>query len=214
LRFVATLELTHGSTTAAPLPPFLLEPNTSLSLSQFGLEFVYTPQSFVQNHPEQSARINEHILRLATREGKILDLYCGFGVTAIAMAKTGAAVTGVELNEASIKLAKRNAATNKVEVEFICADVANYLAPALRKQKPDLILVNPPRTGLDTSVSAALAKSGVESIIYVSCMPQTLARDLAVLVASGYRIEECQPYDMFPQTTHVETLVLLRKQNV
>lgn len=185
----------------------------NLSLSQHGLIFNYSPLSFVQNHPEQSEKLSSELIELVVATGakSVFDLYCGFGVSAIALAKAGINVTAVEGNAEAINLARKNASLNRANVEWVCDDVARFITPALRRSKPDAIIVNPPRTGLATKVVDALIKSKVSTIAYVSCMPQTLARDLALLCAGGYKVALCQPYDMFPQTTHVETLVLLTK---
>lgn len=181
-----------------------------LGFEQHGLIFQYTPLSFVQNHAEQSAKIGERVVSAVLSSGarRVFDLYCGFGVTAIALAKKGVRVVGVENNSESIRLARVNAKTNAVSAEWVCDDVAKVIGPLLGKHKPDAIVVNPPRTGLAPKVTSALLESHASTIIYVSCMPQTLARDLKVLCAK-YRITECQPYDMFPQTTHVESVVVL-----
>lgn len=187
--------------------------DVELGFSQGDHKFGYTALSFVQNHAEQSAKINQRIFDIVAASGakSVFDLYCGFGVTAIGLAKLGVKVIGVESNPESIRLAKLNASANHAKVEFVCEDVASFLKSRLHTSMPDLIVVNPPRTGLAPSVVQSLAHSGCKHLIYVSCMPQTLARDLAVLTESGYAISECQPYDMFPQTTHVETMVNLCK---
>jgi 23S rRNA (uracil1939-C5)-methyltransferase len=184
--------------------------DVTLSFVQHGLEFVYTPLSFVQSHPEQSAKLSQQVIDEVVSSGakSVFDLYSGFGISAIALAKDGLRVTGVESNPESIRLAKLNAQTNDVQVDWVCDDVASFLR-ASKHQSPDVIIVNPPRTGLDAKVTEMLAKSKAHKIIYVSCMPQTLARDLAILSKSGYNVDSCQPYDMFPQTTHVETVAVL-----
>jgi len=184
--------------------------DTSLRFEQHGLAFQYTPLSFVQNHAEQSAKISESVVNAVIASGaqRVFDLYCGFGVTAIALAKKGARVVGVENNPESIRLARLNAATNGANAEWVCDDVAKVILTLLKRHKPDAIIVNPPRTGLASKVTSALLESDARTIVYVSCMPQTLARDLKVLCGK-YRIDDCQPYDMFPQTTHVETVVVL-----
>lgn len=232
-RFVGHLKLEFGFVAsvlqgAQPLPDFFQGfvisfnsdhhsiGDTSLKLAEQGRDFTYTVHSFVQNHEEQSAKINSHISELVAKRGakSVFDLYCGFGVNAILLAKSGAQVTAVESNPDSIRLAKQNADLNGAVVDFVCDDVARFIKNGIAKNKPDLVIVNPPRTGLSPSVAKALSASDCPDIIYVSCMPQTLARDLAVLISGGYSISECQPYDMFPQTTHVETLVSLRRLRV
>jgi tRNA/tmRNA/rRNA uracil-C5-methylase (TrmA/RlmC/RlmD family) len=176
-----------------------------------GLHFQYNEHAFVQAHPTQSARLYGDLIQPAK---KVLDLYCGIGVTSLLFAKQGAQVVGVEGNAEAIRLAKLNAQHNQIQsVMWHTANVDDVAQALCDEHRPDLILVNPPRTGLNKPVIDALIKSGANQIFYVSCMPSTLARDLALLTASAYRIANCQPYDMFPQTTHVETFVRLIATN-
>lgn len=184
--------------------------DVALGFVEHGLTFRYSPMSFVQAHAEQSEKLSDQVIDEVTKSGAgaVLDLYCGFGVTAIVLAKRGLSVTAIEGNAESIKLAQTNAMLNAANVNWICDDVGKRLK-LLNSKERDVVIVNPPRTGLAPPVANALAKSHIGRIVYVSCMPQTLARDVAILAALGYRVVLCQPYDMFPQTTHVETLVVL-----
>lgn len=175
-----------------------------------GLEFCYSARAFMQNHPEQSVNIYKQILSIVekSRPQHILDLYCGIGISSLLLVKKGYTVTGVELNREAFQLAKLNAKNNQLsQATFIEADVKEVL-PALLK-KHDCVIINPPREGLDPEVIETLLKSPVKELIYISCMPSTLARDLKKL-SEKYQIITCQPYDMFPQTAHVETLVYLK----
>lgn len=177
-----------------------------------GMSFQYSPTTFVQNHPEQSLNIYRKVLSLAleSHPKAALDLYCGIGVTSLLMAKSGIKVQGVEYSPEAVKIAKVNALNNKItNVDFVKGDVGRLLKGLVSKLKPELILVNPPREGLGPEVIKGLLEAKPEQIIYVSCMPATLARDLKKLV--GYRVTYCEPYDMFPQTTHLETIVRLVK---
>lgn len=177
------------------------------------LTFRFTPQAFVQNHPEQSLKIYQHICQLTTSGQKnILDLYCGFGITSLLLARQGHQVTGIEVNPKAIEFAKANATANHLtSVKFERGDVEEWM-PRLTTPYPDLVLMNPPRTGLSDGVVQALLKLKPKEMIYISCMPSTLARDLAKLCQSAYQVKECAVYDMFPQTAHVETLVYLQAQ--
>lgn len=171
------------------------------------MKFAYSPEAFVQTHPDQSEAIYQKILQhLRTKKRKrVLDLYGGIGVTASLIAKEGVAVTSVELNRAAVELAKRNFAANALrEGEFLCADVSNYLKK--NSLNPfDLIIANPPREGIAPEALKLLAESKTD-ILLISCMPTTLARDLKLLVEAGYSLEWVEGYDMFPQTSHMETV--------
>jgi len=175
-----------------------------------GLNFKITPQTFIQNHPEQSTNINRKICEIANKNNKqkILDLYCGFGMVSLLVAKHHI-VIGVEYNRESIDFAKNNAKINQIEIQFLQADVEKALPQLIKQNKFDLIIVNPPRAGLRKQVIKTLLQAKAREIIYVSCMPPTLARDLKDLCHETYKIKDCIAYDMFPQTAHVETLVHL-----
>ncbi|MBS4164440.1 putative RNA methyltransferase pc0248 [Candidatus Protochlamydia amoebophila] len=179
------------------------------------LIFRFTPQAFIQNHPEQSLYIYKKICSLTTqlKSKKILDLYCGFGITSLLLANQGHFVTGIEYNSDAIRFAKENSKLNHLpHVEFLEGDVEKILPICLKSQKcVDLVIVNPPRIGLSKSVIKILMSALPEDMIYISCMPSTLARDLSILCEDLYKIHECTAYDMFPQTSHVETLVHLKK---
>ncbi len=177
-----------------------------------GMDFIYSSEAFVQTHPDRSEAIYHKIVEHVriTSKKRILDLYGGIGVTACLVAGEGAAVTSVELSKGAVQLAQRNLKLNGAkEGESICADVADFL----RKRDLsayDLVIANPPREGIAPEPLQLLAASGKE-ILLISCMPTTLARDIKILVASGYSLEWVEGYDMFPQTTHLETVAYLRR---
>lgn len=180
-----------------------------------GLLFRFTPQAFVQNNPEQSTNIYKHICTLTGEHSprKILDLYCGFGITSLLLSRQGHAVTGIEYNPDAIRFAQDNGYLNHLkQAHFIQGDVEKILPHWLKTNDPDLILMNPPRTGLSKGVVQMVLKAKPNELIYVSCMPATLARDLALLCQNHYEIQQCIVYDMFPQTAHVETLIYLKKK--
>ncbi|MBH1989025.1 MAG: class I SAM-dependent RNA methyltransferase [Myxococcaceae bacterium] len=164
---------------------------------------------FIQAHPEQSSRLYADILERVNqlKLSRVLDLYCGIGILTQKLAQSGHAVTALELNSKAIEIAKRQ--DRQSLVRWICADVQEVLEDCLRESKPEVVLVNPPRTGLTQEVVRLLAQHRPKYLFYTSCMPPTLARDLKDLLDAGYRIDSCQPYDLFPQTTHVETVVQL-----
>lgn len=195
----------------APNDHFLLgDPYCEEKMGELTMRF--SPQTFIQNHPEQSLNIAKKICQLAghAHQRRILDLYCGFGLTSLLLAKQGHVVNGIELNGEAIRFAKENAEFNQLKnAHFMEGDVEKIFPRWIKRDQADLIIVNPPRQGLPKNVIQLLLKTSADSIIYVSCMPSTLARDLSLL-APQYQIKEGNVYDMFPQTAHVETLVYLK----
>ncbi len=181
---------------------------TELSYEIDALKFRFSSTVFMQNHPEQSLKIYQKISEIAKHAPVILDLYCGIGISTLLLAKQGATVHGIEYNNKSIDLAKRNAHANHIlNAHFQKAAVEEVIQSI---NVPDFVILNPPREGLDGKIIEVLKKRKPQEIVYVSCMPSTLARDLRLLCENDlYQIIECQPYDMFPQTSHVETLVHL-----
>lgn len=185
--------------------------DTSCEIDQ--LSFNFTPKTFIQNHPEQSLNIYKTIEHLTQRlkPKSILDLYCGIGISSLLLAKQAGKIKGVELNPQSIELAKLNAKKNNLtHIQFLIADVEQVLAQLIEKDKPDLIIVNPPREGLSAKVTQILKSQPIKNLIYISCMPSTLARDLKILCENNYQLTSVQAFDMFPQTVHVETLAVLQ----
>jgi 23S rRNA (uracil1939-C5)-methyltransferase len=179
-----------------------------------GLTFAFSPRAFIQSHPEQSLNIYRslcrHALLLTPPKGRVLDLYCGIGISSLLIARQGIKVTGVETNGEAIQLAKCNAQNNGItNADFIQGNVEKILTMLLKKISPDTVIVNPPREGLHPEVVRALLKSPPSSVLYISCMPPTLARDLKILCAETYQLKGVEGYDMFPQTSHVETLAIL-----
>jgi 23S rRNA (uracil1939-C5)-methyltransferase len=171
----------------------------------------YSSGAFVQNHPEQSSAIYRTVesIAQAARPNKALDLYCGIGATSILLSGYCKNITGIELNPEGVRLARRNCVENRKEnVEILQGDVEKELDKHVSSGY-DWVLLNPPRIGAGERVMRGLLKMRPRHIVYVSCMPPTLARDIKLLSGEGYRISRCQPYDMFPQTAHVETLVHL-----
>lgn len=176
------------------------------------LKFDFSPKAFIQNHPEQSLNIYHSLCKHAAelQPKKILDLYCGIGISSLMLARQGFTVCGVETNKEAIRLAQNNTNKNQINhARFIQADVQNVLYPLLDEINPDLVIVNPPREGVDPKVIEALLQYLPMNILYISCMPPTLARDLNLLCKEKYKVDSVEAYDMFPQTSHVETLVKL-----
>ena len=181
-----------------------------------GLTFRLSAKSFYQvNHP-QAQRLYEAAIAQAeiTKEDLVLDLYCGVGTITLIMAKSAKKVIGVEVVEAAVADARENAKRNGIEnAEFFCGD-AGKAALELEKQGicPDVVVVDPPRKGLNADTIQALHKMSPRKIVYVSCDPATLARDVALLKKKGYALISAQAADLFPRCAHVESIVCLCKQ--
>ena len=147
----------------------------------------------------------------------IIDLYCGAGTIGLSLAKKAKRVTGVEIVPEAVEDAKRNAEACGIEnAEFICADAASA-AKALtdRGTSADAVILDPPRKGCDESLLITVANGfSPERIVYVSCDPATLARDIKILSSLGYKAEEYTVFDMFPRTAHVETVVRLSRSDM
>jgi 23S rRNA (uracil1939-C5)-methyltransferase len=171
------------------------------------------PTSFFQVNNPQAAWIYDLVRSWAnlTREEAALDLYCGIGGIALNLASDAAQVVGVEAVEEAVRNARENARLNEVKnCTFRAGDVEDLVHDLeLEMGKVAVAVTNPPRGGCEQKVLEALAELAPRTLIYVSCNPETLARDLDILHSRGYRIEEVQPVDMFPQTPHVETVVRL-----
>jgi 23S rRNA (uracil1939-C5)-methyltransferase len=176
-------------------------------------KFEISSNSFFQTNTKQAEKLYEVVLNMADLQGNesVLDLYCGTGTISIFLSQKAKRVTGVELVEESVKNAQRNAELNGVtNCEFICGEVKKVLAKFENdKEIPDLVLVDPPRAGLHRHVVKSLLNMRPPQIIYVSCNPSTLARDLKILCEEFYKLEKVQPIDMFPHTYHIETVVKL-----
>ena len=181
-----------------------------------GKRFRISPLSFYQVNRDQAERLYEQAAAYAITErtDTVVDLYCGAGTIGLTMADKVKKVIGVEIVEAAVKDAKTNAARNGItNAEFICGDAA-AAAEQLRHRgvKPDTVIVDPPRKGCDEALLHTVAEMAPARIVYVSCDPATLARDCAVLASLGYRAECAAPFDLFPRTSHVETVVLMTKK--
>jgi len=181
------------------------------------LKLVFPAGVFSQANPFTARKLYDRVYELAALKGgeTVLDLYCGVGPISLYLAVAARQVWAVDDSELSITTAKQNARRNgRGNCRFIAGDVATTLTQ-LTKDLPriDLMVLNPPRKGIKAAALEAVLAADAPRIIYVSCEPRSLARDLDRLVAANYRVEQIQPFDMFPQTEEVETLVLLRKND-
>jgi len=186
-------------------------------LDGFGeLKFRVSPLSFFQVNRQQAEVLYNKVLELSNLAGQenVADVYCGTGTISLFLAQKVGKVYGIEIVPEAIRDAKENAFNNHiVNAEFIVGDAAKELPKLLDKGfKPDVVVVDPPRAGCEEKVLQSILSVSPKRIIYVSCNPATLARDLHIL-SNKYIIDVVQPVDMFPQTTHVETVVRLSLKN-
>ena len=175
--------------------------------------FKISPLSFYQVNPVQAEALYNIGVEEAgiTREDTVFDLYCGIGTITIFMSKFAKKVYGIEIVEEAIKMAKENAQINNIEnTEFIDGDVEVVLDDLINKQNivPDIIMIDPPRKGLDKTSTENILKIKPKKLVYISCNPATLVRDLAAL-EEVYEIKKIKPVDMFPFTSHVECIAVL-----
>ena len=181
-----------------------------------GFEFSVSAASFLQVNPVQTECLYAQVEAfLPEKDGfEAIDVYCGTGTISMILSKRAKHVTGIENIKPAVEDAARNAERNGAgNADFICADAAEALPELIEKgTRPDVIVIDPPRKGCDKAVLNAITGSAVQRVIYVSCDPATLARDVRILVDCGYSIQKVQPIDMFPQTAHVETVVLLSRE--
>jgi 23S rRNA (uracil1939-C5)-methyltransferase len=180
-----------------------------------GCTFRISPKSFYQVNPVQTEKLYEKAIRLAALTGKetVIDAYCGIGTIGLIAASQAKEVIGVELNRDAIRDAITNAKTNQIKnVRFTCADAGKFMVGmASAGERADVVFMDPPRSGSDEVFMDCLAKMAPKRVVYVSCNPETLARDLAYLEKKGYQAQGAWPYDMFGWTAHCETVVLMSK---
>jgi len=180
-----------------------------------GLKFRISAQSFYQVNPLQTEVLYQKALDYAALTGSetVIDAYCGIGTISLFLARKAQKVIGIEVVEAAISDARRNATLNDINsAEFIVGE-AEKVMPRLYKDglRPDVIVVDPPRAGCAEPLLESIVNMQPQRVVYVSCNPTTLARDLAYLSQRGFKVQEVQPVDMFPHTGHVETVVLMSR---
>ena len=181
------------------------------------VRFEISPMSFYQVNPVQTKVLYDTALAYAGLTGNetVWDLYCGIGTISLFLAKAAKKVYGVEIVPEAIENAKENARANNIKNAEFYVGAAEDVFPRLVKENPaigaDVIVVDPPRKGCDEKLLSTMLAMAPERIVYVSCDPATLARDLKVLCAGGYRIDRVQPVDQFPGSVHVESVALLQK---
>ncbi len=179
--------------------------------------FRISPKAFYQINPIQTEVLYNTTLEFAGLTGKetVIDAYCGTGTIGIFASPKAKKVVGVELNPDAVKDARVNAKLNSAEnTEFYNADAGEFLADAASSnEKYDVVIMDPPRSGSTVKFLKSVVKLAPKTVVYVSCNPETLARDLMFLVRNGYKVKKIQPVDMFPHTNHVETVAVLSRKS-
>ncbi|MCT4544878.1 MAG: 23S rRNA (uracil(1939)-C(5))-methyltransferase RlmD [Vallitalea sp.] len=181
------------------------------------VKYNISPLSFYQVNPVQTEKLYNKALEYANLNGQetVWDAYCGIGTISLFLAKQAKKVYGVEIVPEAIEDAKANAALNDINNAQFFAGKAEEIIPQKYKEgiKADVIVVDPPRKGCDKELLDTIIDMQPDRVVYVSCDPATLARDLKILGEGGYEVKEAQPVDMFPETVHVETVVLMTREN-
>lgn len=178
------------------------------------IKFAISARSFYQVNPEQTKVLYDKTLEYAKLDGNetVIDAYCGIGSISLFLAQKAKKVYGVEIVPEAIEDAKRNAALNNMTNAEFGVGEAEVVIPKWYKEGviADTMVVDPPRKGCDEALLNTIIDMKPKRVVYVSCNPATLARDLKVLEEGGYKTQEVQPVDMFPHTTHVECVAWLK----
>lgn len=186
-----------------------------ISESILGLNFKISTFSFFQTNSLGAEVLYEKVRSFVgdTKDKIVFDLYSGTGTIAQMLAAVAKKVVGVEIVEEAVEAAKENAAINGLtNCEFIAGDVLKVIDDI--EQKPDIIVLDPPRDGINPKALNKIIDYGVEKLVYISCKPTSLARDLVLLQGRGYKVDRVCAVDMFPQTVHVESVILLHRKNI
>ncbi|MBQ2677030.1 MAG: 23S rRNA (uracil(1939)-C(5))-methyltransferase RlmD [Clostridia bacterium] len=178
--------------------------------------FRISPKAFYQVNPYQTQVLYSKAVEFAQLDGSqtVIDAYCGTGTIGIIMSDKAKQVIGVELNKDAVKDAKFNAAKNGVKnIRFYCADAGEFMRElAEENEQIDVVVTDPPRAGCSREFLDSVVKLSPKRVVYVSCNPVTLARDLSYITRHGYKVKKIQPVDMFPFTEHVECVCLLSRK--
>lgn len=180
-----------------------------------GYKFRISPKSFYQINYEGTKYLYSKAMEFAdlSKEDRIIDAYSGVGTIGIIASQYVKEVISVELNRDAVRDAKINASINNIDnIRFFCADATEFLlAASEEREKIDAVLMDPPRAGSTVEFMKSVCKLAPEKVVYISCNPETLARDLTYFTKNGYKAKKIQPVDMFPHTNHVETVVCLER---
>ena len=186
-----------------------------------GCRFKISSKSFYQVNPVQTEILYNKAIEMASLTGKerVLDAYCGIGTIGIIASKKAKEVIGVELNKAAVKDAITNAKINGINnIRFFADDAGQFMLKTSAKMLEDksagidVVFMDPPRAGSDENFMSSVVKLAPKKVVYVSCNPETLARDLKYFIKNGYKVESAVPVDMFPHTGHIETVVSMARK--
>ncbi len=181
-----------------------------------GFRFRISPKSFYQINYEGTKLLYSKAMQFAdiSKEDRVIDAYSGVGTIGIIASQYAKEVISVELNRDAVRDAKINAAINNIEnIRFFCADATEFLlAAAEENEKIDVVLMDPPRAGSTVEFMKSVCTLAPKKVVYISCNPETLARDLTYFTKNGYKVKKIQPVDMFPHTNHVESVVCLSRE--
>ncbi len=180
-----------------------------------GLKFRISPQSFYQINSEQTEKLYKKAISLAMLNGneRVIDAYCGIGTIGMVASKQAGEVIGVELNKDAVRDAINNAKANGIKnIRFVCDDASDFMVKmAAAGEKADVVIMDPPRAGSTEVFMKSVIKLSPQRVVYVSCNPETLSRDLEFFTKNGYVAESAWPIDMFCFSEHVECVVLMSK---
>ncbi len=180
-----------------------------------GKVFRISSRSFYQINPVQTEKLYQKAIHLASLTGKerIVDAYCGIGTIGLIASDRVKQVIGIELNEDAVRDAMKNARANNVSnVEFYCDDAGDFMREmAANGEKVDVVFMDPPRSGSDEIFLSSVVQLAPKRVVYISCNPETMARDLEYLTDHGYRAITAWPFDMFPSTAHIEVVTCLSR---
>ena len=182
-----------------------------------GLKFAVSAGSFYQVNHEGAEKMYSLAREFAGLTGKerVLDAYCGTGTIGMLMCDRAESVTGVELNESAVRDAVFNKKLNKIKnYRVLCADATKYITGLRGKDAFDVVIMDPPRAGSTPAFIDAVVRSKVRKVVYISCNPETLVRDLRLFIKGGFVLKKAVPIDMFPGTSHVEIVVQLSKGDI
>lgn len=181
-----------------------------------GLTFAISARSFYQINPVQTEKLYAKALEYAQldKNTTAIDAYCGIGTIGLAASQTAGNVIGVELNRDAVRDAISNAKRNNADnIRFYCDDAGDFMeAMALEGESVDVVFMDPPRSGSSRKFIDSMLKMAPKRIVYISCNPETLARDLKFITRGGYKVKEITPVDMFPHTNHIETVVSMVRE--
>ena len=196
----------------------LIDGKKTLTDTLLGLRFELSPASFFQVNPTQTEKLYKTAADFAalSPEDLLADVYCGAGTITLSLASRCRQAIGIEIVPAAVENARQNAAANNIRnAEFHCGKAEDllprFVADGLR---PNVIVIDPPRKGVEPSVIRAIARAEPSRVVYVSCNPATLARDTKLLAETGYQVQKVQPVDMFCWTSGIETVALFSKGNI